>query len=157
MDKTRSILETIGNAVYIAIHYIVFYGRKYPIAPAVYLLLFVWFFFLRKPAFPPAPPIYTSSPTLNPSKNPNPYSSAPVAPAPSPVVQTAQVNAFQNGNIIILRWDRPVQGHQIYVDNNRTNARCQPQECQVSLSIQPNLIYTKWTESGQSFDKSFNF
>ena len=55
MEKTRSILETIGNATYVGIHYIIFYGRKYPLIPAAYLLLFIWFFFLRKPALPPAP------------------------------------------------------------------------------------------------------
>lgn len=160
MDKTRSALETIGNGLYIALHYIIFYGRKYPLAPALYLLFFVWFFFLRRSSLPPAPPAYTSSPSFNLTRNNNPYSSAPApapAPTPTPIIQAAQVSAFQSGDRIILRWNRPVNSQEIYTDGNRVNVRCQPRECQIKINDRPKLIYTKWSESGQTFEKSFSF
>ena len=164
MEKTRSILETVGNATYVGIHYIIFYGRKYPLIPAAYLLLFIWFFFLRKPALPPAPVSSTPGGSYAPGGSyyfpglNSPQSQRQPTPAPAaPVIQTAQVSAFQSGDRIILRWNRPVEGHQIYLDDNKINVSCQPKECQIKIGNQPNLIYTKWNESGQSFEKSFSF
>ncbi len=154
MERTATFFGKVGELASASAKWIITFGRKYPLIPAFYLILFVWFVFFRTPSLPPTIP---STPTNSPSTLP--LSSSPAPPVPTPVINIAQVSAFRSGTKIKIRWTHEVTTQQIILDGKKTNPSCQRTECTVDISNQPKLavLEAHWQESGQSFEKSFSF
>ncbi|MDJ0717505.1 MAG: hypothetical protein QNJ54_25340 [Prochloraceae cyanobacterium] len=153
MERTVTFFGKVGELASASAKWIIIFGRKYPLIPAFYLIVFVWFVFFRTPSLPPAVPSTSTPSTLT--------ISSPLTPtgAPTPVINIAQVSAFRSGTKIKIRWTHDVTNHQIIIDGKKTNPSCQRTECTVDISNQPKLtvLEARWQESGQNFEKSFSF
>lgn len=149
MERAGTFFGRAGEFTTFAIRWIIFFGRKYPLAAAGYLVFFVWFFFhsINQSSLPPAPPL--------PPRSTFPAPSPP--PLPSPVISVAQAQAFRNGDSVIIKWSQPVSNPVLYADGNSLQASCQPQVCTALISTQVNEVQASWQEGGQSFKKKFRF
>lgn len=153
MESAATFLGKFGELTVFAIKWIVYCGRKYPLAAAGYLVFYAWFFFLQAKSssqsnlpLPPSP--LQQRPT---------FSASSPSPLPSPVVSVAQAQAFKNGDSVIVKWSQPVSNPILFADGNSLQASCQPQVCTVPVSAQVNELQASWQEGGQSFTKKFRF
>ena len=158
MESAATFFGKFSELTVFAVRWIIYFGRKYPLAAAGYLVFYAWFFFLQAKssqtnlALPP-PSIQQQTPTSSAPSAPVP---APPVP-PSPVVPLAQTQAFRNGNSAIIKWSQPVSNPMLYTDGNLLQASCQPRVCTVSIPAQVKELQASWQEGGQSFKKKFRF
>ena len=156
MESAATFFGKFSELTVFAVRWIIYFGRKYPLAAAGYLVFYAWFFFLQAKSsqsnlsLPPSP--QQQRPTSFASSSP-----IPAPPIPSPVVPLAQTQAFRNGNSAIIKWSQPVSNPMLYTDGNLLQASCQPQICTVSIPAQVNELQASWQEGGQSFKKKFRF
>lgn len=156
MESAATFFGKFSEITVFAVRWIIYFGRKYPLAAAGYLVFYAWFFFLQAKSsqsnlsLPPSPQ----------QQRPTSFASSPPVPAPpipSPVVPLAQTQAFRNGNSAIIKWSQPVSNPMLYTDGNLLQASCQPQICTVSIPAQVKELQASWQEGGQSFKKKFRF
>ena len=156
MESAATFFGKFSELTVFAVRWIIYFGRKYPLAAAGYLVFYAWFFFLQAKSsqsnlsLPPPP--QQQRPTSFASSSP-----VPAPPVPSPVVPLAQTQAFKNGNSAIIKWSQPVSNPMLYTDGNLLQASCQPQVCTVSIPAQIKELQASWQEGGQSFKKKFRF
>lgn len=152
MQRATTFFGNLGEFLTNAARWIIFTGRKYPLAAAAYLVVCVFGFFnyLNQSALPPPPPSLTQNPTpLTPTAAPPPLS--------APVVGVAQAQAYKDGNSVIIRWSQPVSNPSLYVGGFSLQASCEPQSCTTSISPQTTELRASWQEGGQRFRKNFKF
>lgn len=151
MESAATFFGKFGELTVFAIKWIVYFGRKYPLAAAGYLVFYAWFFFLQaknssQSNLPPSPIQQNQT-----------FSASSPPPLSSPVVSVAQAQAFKNGNSAVIKWSQPVSNPVLYADGKLLQASCQPQVCTVSISVQIDELQASWQEGGQSFKKKFRF
>lgn len=159
IDRAKTFAGGLGETLANSARWVIFFGRKYPIAAAAYLIFYALFFFLQasQPGLPPLPP---PVPQSSPFSNTSPIAASPLAPPPppDPVMPLAQASAYRNGNSVVVRWNQPVTAPQLYADGALlSSVTCEPQMCTAPVSGRVYQLQAAWQQSGQKVKKVFRF
>jgi hypothetical protein len=152
MEEATTTLGKIGELINFAARWISWFTRKYPMAGALYLGVYVLVFFIPN-EFPHSAP---SAPENSSAPSPFPPAQAPQQPQQSPSAQSiGQVQAFKEGNNVVIRWSSTVQEPQLFINGQVIPSTCQPQTCTAALPPNAQQVQAQWKELNQSFTKNF--
>jgi flagellar basal body L-ring protein FlgH len=176
MEKT--FFGIFGLMVQNTVRWIILFGRRYQIVPALYLVVFFVGIIgygnkpvnlpppaasvptpaqvAPTPTVSPVPTVPTNTPTISPTPSDNTNTSNPPASDTSDsAITVAKPKAYKTGDTLTVRFDRKVSNVSLSVDNAPVAIDCEQKICKAFLPKEAATAQVYWNQKQENFSLEF--